>query len=194
MSAAQWISASKLKRWERNPRGNQPVQEVAASIRNLGWGSVILARKDGTIVAGDTRFQAHQLLLKQASQADTKDWHPDAVRAVTHNVVPVRTGDWDDREAIALSIADNRLQEMATWEGLDELARGMTLSDLNLCGLDASSLSTLSSSTQEVQVEAAPDESPLAYKVIVTCDDEEGQTRLMDELESKGYRCHPLIS
>ena len=76
---------------------NQPVEEVAASIRRLGFGSPIVARpSDHRIVCGHTRHAAALLLGLE--------------------VVPVRWLELGDRQAAALALADNKLGEKAAWE------------------------------------------------------------------------------
>lgn len=95
--AATWEPIGSLIEWHRNPRMNQPVDEVAASIRAFGFGAPIVARRDTRVViAGHTRLKAAQKLGMA--------------------LVPVRFVDVDDAGAQALALADNRLGELADWD------------------------------------------------------------------------------
>lgn len=118
--AAEWVKRSELKGWDRNPRKNQPVEKVARSIRRFGWGAVILARRDGgEIVAGHTRSQAIDLLKTWWEGQDpfpNLTWHPDAVRTMETDEVPVRYGEWSRDDAHELAVADNKLAEFAEWD------------------------------------------------------------------------------
>lgn len=193
LTAAEWVDAGKLKPWDKNPRQNQPVREVAKSIKRFGWGSVILARKDGTIVAGHTRMLAHQTLVASLRNG-TRGWHPDAVRSASENAVPVRYGDWSEREAELLAIADNKLSEKAEWSsGLADLLSEFSLSEVELAGFDYRELGKLGGEDKNEEPGAGID-AGLQYKVIVTCDDEAAQAELIDRLESEGIACQPLIS
>src|SRR5947207_13225835 len=99
--AARWVPIDSLRAWEKNPRHNEPaVARVAESIQRFGFGAPIVARKaDSTIIAGHTRL----LAAKQLGFAQ----------------VPVRFLDLTETEAKQLSLADNKLSELAAWD--DEL-------------------------------------------------------------------------
>jgi hypothetical protein len=103
--AAEWVGVADLREWEGNPRQEQPVEEVAESIRRFGFGAPILARPNGEIIAGHTRWKAAQ--------------------SIGLDRVPVRYMDLTENEARALALADNRLGELAAWdvEGLADALR-----------------------------------------------------------------------
>lgn len=115
--AAVWVPLEQLQPWPRNPRRAQPVAKVADSIKRWGWGSVILARPDGQIIAGHTRYQAAQRLGLER--------------------VPVRYLDLSPAEAHALALADNRLGELALWDedGLGGVLDDLAATDTSLEGL-----------------------------------------------------------
>nr|MDA8217658.1 ParB N-terminal domain-containing protein [Dehalococcoidales bacterium] len=51
--AAVWIPIADLQPWDKNPRKNDAaVEKVADSIRRFGFGSPILARRNGEVIAG----------------------------------------------------------------------------------------------------------------------------------------------
>jgi len=80
-----------------NPRHNdEAVPKVAASIRRFGWQQPIVAKRDGEVIAGNTRLKAAQSL------------------GMTE--VPVWWFDGSDLDAVAYSVADNRLGELAQWD------------------------------------------------------------------------------
>ena len=79
-----------------NPRHNDDaVPKVAASIRRFGWQQPIVAKRDGEVIAGNTRLKAAQSL------------------GMTE--VPVWWFDGTDLDATAFAIADNRTGEFAEW-------------------------------------------------------------------------------
>jgi DNA modification methylase len=98
-AAAEWVPIDALVPWADNPRRNdKAVAEVAGSIRRFGFGAPIVARKaDRVVIAGHTRLLA--------------------ARTLGLDRVPVRYLDIDPVEARLLSLADNKLGEIAEWDG-----------------------------------------------------------------------------
>jgi len=114
-TAATWEPIDSLTAWERNPRHNEEaIGPVAESIRRYGFGAPVVARAaDRRVIAGHTRIEA--------------------ARRLGLSEVPVRFLDLDEEQAVGLSLADNKLGELATWDepqladllgGLDELPPG----------------------------------------------------------------------
>ena len=117
-AAAVWVRLDELHPWDGNPRLDQPVDDVARSIKRFGFAAPILARLGcGEIIAGHTRYKAAQKLGLET--------------------VPVRWMDLSDSEARALALADNRLTEAASW---DDVALRTELRSLELVGLDLGGL------------------------------------------------------
>ena len=135
--AASWLPLAHLRPWGANPRRNaDAVLPVARSMLAFGFGAPLVARTDGTLVAGHTRRMAAAVValcigeLERALAAVFGD----AVQVVTTPasvLVPVRVGDWDEAAAAALAVADNRLGELATWDdaGLAEVLASLNASD-----------------------------------------------------------------
>jgi len=97
-AAAEWVPIEALHVWKDNPRKNDgaPVKKVADSIQRFGFAAPIIARRNGEIIAGHTRFKAaKQLKLDR---------------------VPVRYMDLEPDAAHLLAIADNRTAEEAEWD------------------------------------------------------------------------------
>ena len=101
------MSLSAISRYGNNPRNNAAaVEKVAASIREFGWRQPIVVDESMVIIAGDTRFQAAQLLgLATVPVHIARGMSPEQVRAYR--------------------LADNKTGEFASWDDArlaDELA------------------------------------------------------------------------
>lgn len=116
---AEWVEIGKLAPWADNPRDNEgAVGPVAESIQRFGWTNPILARReDGFVIAGHTRLKAAQHLGLDR--------------------VLVRFLDIDEGEARALALADNRLGELAEWQGesLGRILSELRAEDVPVSGL-----------------------------------------------------------
>jgi len=111
--AAEWVALDRLHAWKDNPRKNdgKPVAKVAESIQRFGFGAPILARSNGEIIAGHTRWKAAKKLGLER--------------------VPVRFLDLDPADAHLLALADNRLADEADW---DEPVLAAVLAELKAQG------------------------------------------------------------
>lgn len=96
--AAEWVPVSKLVEWAGNPRKNQKtVEKLKESIKEFGFSSPIVARlANGEIIAGHARFAAAKELGLES--------------------VPVRFLDISEKQAHTLSLADNKIQELSTYD------------------------------------------------------------------------------
>lgn len=116
--AAEWVPIDELHVWKDNPRKNDgaPVKKVAESIHRFGFASPIIARRNGEIIAGHTRYKAaKQLKLDR---------------------VPVRYMDLEPDAAHLLALADNRTAEEAEW---DDAMLSAVLGQLESRGADLAS-------------------------------------------------------
>lgn len=87
-----------IKPYENNPRNNEDaVQYVANSIREFGFKVPIVIDKDGTIVAGHTRYKAAQELGLETVPCIIAD-------------------DLTEQQIKAFRIADNKTADKATWD------------------------------------------------------------------------------
>jgi hypothetical protein len=90
------IETNKILPYINNPRKNLNVDKVASSIKEFGFQQPIVIDKNNTIIVGHTRFEAAKKLgLKE---------------------VPVQIADLTETQAKAYRIADNRLNEDASWD------------------------------------------------------------------------------
>ena len=90
------IETNKILPYINNPRKNLNVDKVASSIKEFGFQQPIVIDKNNTIIVGHTRFEAAKKLgLKE---------------------VPVQVADLTETQAKAYRIADNRLNEDASWD------------------------------------------------------------------------------
>jgi ParB-like chromosome segregation protein Spo0J len=125
--AAFWVPIDELMPWVKNPRKNdEAVDAVAASIKRFGFGNPLLARKaNGEIIGGHTRLKA--------------------AKKIGLETVPVRYLDLDPAEAHLLAIADNKLGEIADWDGslLLEALSQFGLDDVAVAGFDQAELDKL---------------------------------------------------
>ena len=92
----QEIEIEKIIPYINNPRKNLNVDKVASSIKEFGFQQPIVVDKTNTIVVGHTRYEAAKKL------------------GITK--VPVQIADLSDTQAKAYRIADNRLNQDASWD------------------------------------------------------------------------------
>lgn len=131
-AAAVWVSIGELTPWDQNPRKNEAaVEKVAESIRRFGFGSPILARTNGEVIAGHTRLKAAESLGLDR--------------------VPVRYLDLDPADAHLLALADNKLGEIAEWDEslLAEILKDLDPEDAALAGFGAEELEDLLSEIED---------------------------------------------
>lgn len=110
--AVEMVPTSKLKGADWNPRDNdRAVLPVEDSLRRFGWQQPIVARKDGTVIAGNTR-------LKAAKKLEMEE-------------VPVVWFEGDETEAKAFAVADNRTHEFSKWDDmkLRDILEGLKTED-----------------------------------------------------------------
>ena len=92
----QEIEIDKIIPYINNPRKNLNVDKVASSIKEFGFQQPIVIDKNNTIVVGHTRYEA--------------------AKKLGISKVPVQIADLSDTQAKAYRIADNRLNQDASWD------------------------------------------------------------------------------
>jgi ParB family transcriptional regulator, chromosome partitioning protein len=174
--AAEWVALSALHPWDENPRKNDDaVKPVAESIKRLGFGAPIVARKNGEIIAGHTRWKAAHLLGLER--------------------VPVRYVDLDPAEAHLLALADNKLNEKADWDdgAVARILSDFSLDDAALAGFDKAELDKLAKSLDTEPADDQSGELAESYAVIIECASEEEQLEVIANCQAKGWKCRALI-
>lgn len=156
--AAEYVHPDSLVPWEKNPRRNEHVVEkIAASIKEFGFASPIVARiSDRRIIAGHTRWKA--------------------AKSIGMTEVPVRFMELTDEQATALTIADNRLGDLAIW---DENKLGDLLSELR--DVDVGSLDVLGFQQEELDALFGEWEDPFLEDDF----DDDDEPQIVDDGKSK---------
>lgn len=141
----KYVPIADVHPYEDNPRRNDgAVQAVAASLREFGWKQPIVVDADGTIVVGHTRYKA-------------------ALALEMDEVPVVVASDLTPEQCAAYRLADNRVGELAEWDGellaqeldgladLDMSAFGFTERDMERAagGVDFSNLDAMSGEGDE---------------------------------------------
>jgi len=187
--SVQMVKVSDLVPWSRNPRHNDPAADrLAYTIQEHGWTTPILVQKEsGRIIGGHTRLKA-------------------AIK-IGLDEVPVIRLDVEDRQADAIAIADNRLGEIAEWDGA-ELAKLLEEieadgGDLLAIGYNDADWSELLESLEDEsggefddgpELDTSSQMGELEFRVVVECDTEIEQTKAIETLTKGGFRCRALMS
>lgn len=164
-----------------NPRTitKKAAEGLRASIERFGLvQEIVVNKRNNTIVGGHQRLQA----LRDSGLSD-------------EDKVPVVWVDLAENEERALNITlnnsaiagefdDEKLQTM-----LQDLAAEMPLDVLEELRLDE-----LATAEPGAGLDPTPQLGAFTYSVIVQVDGEQGQKKLMNELEKAGYKCRALIS
>ncbi len=116
--AVEWVSIDRLTLNPANPRINDAaVPHVAASLARFGWQQPIVAKRDGEVIAGNTRLKAARSLSMQSA--------------------PVVWFGGCDLEAAAYGVADNKLHELSSFDqpALAKLIDQLRREDVSFDGL-----------------------------------------------------------
>lgn len=116
--AVEWVPLDRLRLNPSNPRINDDaVPHVAASLTRFGWQQPIVAKRDGEVIAGNTRLKAAKSLSMQS--------------------VPVVWFGGSDLEAVAFGIADNKLHDLSSFDqaALAQLIEELRREDVSFDGL-----------------------------------------------------------
>ena len=94
----EYVPVKALTPYLRNPRKNDAaVDSVVASIRTFGFRNPIILDRHGIVVSGHTRLKAAKKLGMET-------------------VPVVRAEDLSDEQAAAFRLADNKVQELSSWD------------------------------------------------------------------------------
>ena len=161
----------------RNPRVGNVGMIIESITENGLYRPIYVQRSTGYVLAGNHTLQA---LLQMGRES-----------------VPVIMLDVDDETALRILLVDNRSSELGSYnddrlieilESLDSFAgTGWTPDDLE---------ALIGSPVEEIEdaLSAESRMGDLQFRVIVDCNDEDDQARLIATLETEGRACRPLIS
>jgi ParB family chromosome partitioning protein len=163
-----------LKLYGGNARthSDKQVGQIAASIRKFGWTNPILVDEQLNVVAGHGRLRA-------------------AAQLAMHEVPTITLPDLDEVQREALVIADNQIALRGGWDKQALAARLTELQGDELAGgelgFTEAELATL------IGPPAGPgQEIEARYQILIDCDDDHHQARLLGEFLAEGLKCRAL--
>lgn len=170
-----------LREHPKNPRRGD-MDAIKDSIDANGWyGAVVAQRSTGYILAGNHRYRA-------AIQGGAEE-------------IPVLWLDVDDERACRILVADNRTNDLAGYddESLAALLKDLSETDDALLGTGFSDedLEKMLAEVGRESFEPAPDQTDeieTRFDVLVSCNSEEAQIALLEQLTKEGYTCRALVS
>jgi ParB-like nuclease domain len=211
-AAAEWFPEAELTLWADNTKKatRAEIRGVARSIIRFGFGAPIVARlANREIIGGHTRIQAVRTLPKLwalAQPSERDKWHPDAVALAKLGAdVPVRFLDLSEHDAHILALADNELGADNDPELLLKQLGELKDEERRLAGWTIDEYAKIYREGQQAQddeedeldaadARGARQLGGLKYQVVVTCENEDAQTALMERLELEGMACKPLVT
>ncbi len=177
--AIEMVDVEKLVLHPANPRQGD-IGAIFSSIQENGWFGVLVAqRSTGHVLAGNHRLRA-------------------AVQAgITR--VPVHYLDVDDDRALRVLLADNKSNDMASYNdaALAELLQLLESTEQGLLGTlyDGDDLDKLLSdlAEPEPELDTSPQLGDMQWRVVIDCDSEEQQVGLLERCEAEGLRARAVI-
>jgi len=169
-----------LTPYARNARTHSDAQidQIAASIVEWGWTTPILLDDEGTIIAGHGRVLA-------------------ALKLGLDEVPVMVASGWTEDQKRAYSLADNKLAMNAGWDHellkleLGELSEAGF--DVSLIGFSDAEFASEMGLTDEGEAETGV-LGEMQYRIVVDCESERHQSMLLQQFESEGLTCRPLMS
>jgi ParB-like chromosome segregation protein Spo0J len=171
------VALDSLERFPGNARrGN--VGEIRKSIKRHGqYRSLVVRSHDGklTVLAGNHTA--------------------DALEAEGRETARCEVIECTDDEARRINLADNRLSDIAADDdaALAELLAALD-GDLEGTGWDVYDIDGLADKLGDKGGDAPTDDLPSTFGVIVECDTEQQQARLLAQLDGEGFRVRALMT
>lgn len=163
------IPLVELRPYPGNPRrGNVPA--IVESLRAHGqYRALVVNTRTGHVLAGNHTLQG----LREIG----------ATAALCHEIdVPASA------EA-AIVLADNRTNDLAGYDDAELAALLESLHNFDGTGYDGDDLKALLASMEDAPPpDTAPALGAVEYRILIECDDEQHQTRLLTQFESDGLR------
>lgn len=155
---------------------DKQIEQIAKSLQEFGWTNPILVDDDNEVIAGHGRLAAAQQLGMES-------------------VPTIKLSHLTDEQKRAYVLADNRLALNAGWD--ESMLRG-ELEALNIKEFDLSLLG-FSDAELKAYLGEEQDNHPEfgdivdTYEIIVECDTEHAQRKLLEELTERGIKCKSLL-
>ncbi len=165
----------RLHPYANNPRDNEAaVPKVAESIATFGFKVPIVARPDGEILAGHTRFKA-------------------ALRLGLEKVPVLVADDLDDMKAKAFRLADNKVSDLSIWNSKALLEELEAIGDDCFTGFDIGEVfdAVLDEKDNEV---LDKNEHGVYYKVTLKTANKELAERILKEFREAEGLTPPSIT
>lgn len=159
--------------------GERNLETIKASLKHFGQQHPIIVGKGGMVIAGNGRLLAMRDL----------GWtHCDAI-----------ISDLDGDAVAAFAIADNRTAELAEWDTgtlADTLVALQAEDDFDhlVIGFNDREIARLLGEGVQPEMHDPGEMGDVEYRVLVVMDTAEAQARLIEQLESEGHTCQPLMS
>lgn len=150
------------------------VDVIADSLRRHGqYRAIVVNRPTGDILAGNHTWKAAQQL----------GW--------TH--IAVGFVDVDEDEAKRILLVDNRSADLGSYDDAATVELLTSLDSLDGTGYDQKALDRLLSATED-EPDTRPQLTDLQYRIIIECDGEEHQEKVLAQLKAEGLDARALIS
>lgn len=165
---------NEIKPYEKNPRRNDAaVKYVAASIEAFGFKQPIVIDRDGTIVAGHTRYKAAKKLRLASVPCIVAD-------------------DLTDEEVKAYRLADNKVAEKAEWDDelLPEELDG--ISDFDMLDFGFDDMAEDEEEPKPVERDDLSGQVGEMFQIVIDCESEAEQEQLYYRLMEEGLKCRTL--
>jgi len=164
--------------YARNSRTHDESQvaQIAASIKEFGWTNPILLDGENGIIAGHGRVLAAQKLGE--------------IKVPTIELTHLSEG-----QKRAYVIADNKLALNAGWdmEVLKFEISELTPGELALTGFSVGELKSWFGDKDDEKTDADEMDLNVGYEIIVECDTEYDQRKLLEKLTEEGFKCKSML-
>lgn len=155
-----------------NPRTitDKAMRALTHSVKRFGLVQpIVINRKTGHVVGGHQRLHA--------------------LRKLGHKRIMVAIGEWTPAEERALNVTLNNPAVQGSFDEPD-VYLGDSLQGLSLTDFRELQLETMFPKDAKEKKQS----DGLTFKIVITCDDEQHQAKLLQHLEAEGLTCSPLIA
>lgn len=149
----EYLPIKALKPYEKNPRHNDgAIDYVAKSIEEYGFKVPIIVQKNGTIIAGHTRYEASKKLGIEAVPCIIAD-------------------DLSEEQAKAFRIADNKVSDYSIWDNKLLLEELETIGDDLFTGFDFGDILDFDVLDEQDNSVVDENESGVTYECVIRSSD-----------------------